>query len=175
VNADRTETHTERHDRNLVELLQELRVALPGVQVLFAFLLTVPFAARFDEVSSFERHVYFVTLLCSALASALFIAPTAYHRLNFSRGDKRHIVEVASRCTVLGLVALAIAMLGAVVLVTDFLFGARTMLVTAAGVFALFATLWFALPLLRRRHTVRRAYDEQRPGVALGDSRPLAG
>lgn len=169
----RSETDTERYDRNMVELLQELRVALPGVQVLFAFLLTVPFAARFDEVTPFERNVYFVTLLCSALASAFFTAPTAYHRLNFRRGDKRHIVEVASRCTVLGLVALFLAMLGAIILVTDFLFGGQTMAFTALGVFAVFTTLWFVLPLLRRRHT--KPVEDQRSGATPGSARPLAG
>ena len=176
MNGTRSETETEGYDRNMAELLQELRVALPGVQVLFAFLLNVPFAARFDDVSAFERNVYFVTLLCSALASAFFIAPTAYHRLNFRRGDKRHIVEVASRFTILGLVALFVAMLGAVVLITDFLFGAETMAVTALGVFAVFTTLWFVLPLLRRRHTRPAAGDDgQRSGATPGDARPLAG
>lgn len=151
----RNETPDERHDRNMAELLQELRVALPGVQVLFAFLLTVPFAPRFADVTSFQKDVYFATLLCSAAASALFIAPTAYHRLNFRRGDKEHIVDTASTFTILGLVALAFAMLGAVVLVTDFIYGATTTIVAAAGVAALLALLWFGLPLRRRRHSVR--------------------
>ena len=146
----RHESPDERYDRNMNELLQELRVALPGVQVLFAFLLTVPFAARFGDVTEFQKHVYFATLLASAVASALFIAPTAYHRLNFRKRDKRHIVEVASRLTVVGLVALAIAMLGAVVLVTDFLFGASTTWIAGVGVAVLLVAVWFALPLLRR-------------------------
>ena len=176
MNDTRSETETEGYDRNMAELLQELRVALPGVQVLFAFLLTVPFATRFDGVSAFERNVYFVTLLCSALASAFFIAPTAYHRLNFRRGDKRHIVEVPSRFTVLGLVALFVAMLGAVVMVTSFLFGAQTMVVTALGVFAVFTSLWFVLPLLRRRHTSpARADEPQRVGATRGSAGSFAG
>src|ERR687894_1738845 len=87
MNKGRDETTEERADRNMNELLQELRVALPGVQVLFAFLLTVPFAQRFADVSSFQKNVYFATLLFSAAASALFIAPTSYHRLNFRRRD----------------------------------------------------------------------------------------
>jgi hypothetical protein len=146
----RDETPDERYDRNLSELLQELRVALPGVQVLFAFLLTVPFAQGFRQVNEFQTHVYFVTLLCSAVATGFFIAPTAYHRLNFRQGDKRHIVEVASRLTVLGLVALALAMTGAVLLVTDLLFREGTVWATALGVAAMFVALWFVLPLLRR-------------------------
>ena len=149
---DRNESTDERHDRNMSELLQELRVALPGVQVLFAFLLTVPFAQRFSDVTAFQKDVYLATMLCSAAASALFIAPTAYHRFNFRRHDKEHIVDVASRCTILGLVALALAMIGAVVLVTDFLYQGTTTAVVAVAVAALFAVLWFVLPLLRRRH-----------------------
>ena len=161
--GERNETDTERYDRNMAELLQELRVALPGVQVLFAFLLAVPYAPRFEDVSSFQRHVYFATLLCSAVASAFFIAPTAYHRLNFRRRDKRHIVETASRFAIVGLIALALAMLGAVITVTDFLFGVGTVLVTGGAVLLLFATLWFLLPLLRRR---RNKLEEQHHGVS---------
>ena len=146
----RDETPDEKYDRNMSELLQELRVALPGVQVLFAFLLTVPFAQGFKQVTEFQTHVYFVTLLCSAAASAFFIAPTAYHRLNFRQGDKRHIVEVASRLTVLGMVALALAMTGAVLLVTDLLFRERTVWPAVLAVGGMFVVLWFVLPLLRR-------------------------
>ena len=154
--VERDETPTEQADRNLAELLQELRVALPGVQVLFAFLLAVPFQDRFEEATRFQEKTYFFTLLCSALATALLIAPTAYHRLNFRRGDKRHIVEVASLLTIAGLGVLALAMLGAVVLVTDFLFGTTTVVVTAAIVGVAFALLWFAAPMARRRQTERR-------------------
>ncbi len=107
----RDESPDERYDRNMNELLQELRVALPGVQVLFAFLLTVPFAQRFGQVTEFQTYVYFVTLLCSCVATAFFIAPTAYHRLNFRQGDKGHIVDMASRLAIMGLVALALATL----------------------------------------------------------------
>lgn len=154
--VERDETPTEQADRNLAELLQELRVALPGVQVLFAFLLAVPFQQRFEDTTRFQEDTYFFTLLCSALATALLIAPTAYHRLNFRRGDKRHIVEVASRLTIAGLGVLALAMLGAVVLVTDFLFGRTTVLVTAGVVGLAFFALWFAAPAARRRQTERR-------------------
>ena len=147
---DRDESPDERADRNLLELMQELRVALPGVQVLFAFLLTVPFAARFDEVTPFQKDVYFATLLCSVAASVLLIAPTAYHRLNFRQRDKRHIVDVSNRLSTAGLLALALAMTGATLLVTDVLFGTTTTVLVAVGVGTAFAVLWFALPLLRR-------------------------
>jgi hypothetical protein len=150
VTDTRHETPDERYDRNLSELLQELRVALPGVQVLFAFLLTVPFAQRFSDVTQFQTHVYFATLLCSAATSAFFIAPTAYHRLNFRRRDKEHIVAMAGRFTIMGLIALALAMTGAVVLVTDVIFESGTVWVTGLAVAALFVVLWFVLPLLRR-------------------------
>jgi hypothetical protein len=147
----RNETPDERADRNMNELLQELRVALPGVQVLFAFLLAVPFQQRFGQVTEFQKDVYFATLLLSAIATALLISPSAYHRLNFRRRDKEYIVNIASRAAVAGLAALALAMTGAVMLVTDELFGDTAVTVTAACVLLMFALLWFVMPLLRRR------------------------
>lgn len=157
VDDGRTESENERADRNMGELLQELRVALPGVQVLFAFLLAVPFQDGFEQVTTFQRDVYFATLLCSAAAIVLLIAPTPYHRLNFARGDKAHVVVVAGRLTLAGLAALAVAMTGAVLLVTDYLFGTAIVAATMAGVAALFASTWFVLPLLRRRETSPRS------------------
>ena len=148
--AHRDETPDERADRNMSELLQELRVALPGVQVLFAFLLAVPFAARFEDATSFQEKTYFVVLLLSAAATAFLIAPSAYHRLNFAQGDKPHIVQMASRLSVVGLTLLALAMSGAVLLVTDVLFESATVAVTTGVTLAVFASLWFVLPLLRR-------------------------
>jgi hypothetical protein len=151
----RNETPTQRADRNLSELLQELRVALPGVQVLFAFLLTVPFQQSFRDVTEFQRDVYFGTLLCSTLASALLMAPSAYHRLNFRRRDKTHIVETANKFMIAGLAVLAVAMTGAVTLVTDYLFGPVTVALTVAIAALGFATLWFVMPLARRRERDR--------------------
>ena len=148
--TDRDETPDERADRNMAELLQELRVALPGVQVLFAFLLAVPFAARFEDVTRFQEKAFFVTLLLSAAATAFLIAPSAYHRINFAQGDKPHIVRVASRLSVVGLALLALAMSGAVLFVTDFLFASATTAITTAVTVAMFTFLWFVLPLLRR-------------------------
>jgi membrane-bound acyltransferase YfiQ involved in biofilm formation len=147
---DRDETPDERADRNMSELLQELRVALPGVQVLFAFLLAVPFQQRFAQVTPFQEKTYFVVLLLSAAATAFLIAPSAYHRLNFAQGDKPHIVKVASRLSVIGLALLALAMSGAVLLVTDVLFESATVAITTAVTVVVFAVLWFALPLMRR-------------------------
>ena len=144
------ESESERLDRNLAELLQELRVALPGVQVLFAFLLAVPFQQRFAQATEFQRDVYFVTLLASAAASALFVAPTAYHRLMFREGDKPKLVSISSKRARGGLACLAIAMNGAVLLVTDVLFTRTTAVVTVAATGALFVGLWFVLGLFRK-------------------------
>src|SRR3954449_2606728 len=111
-----------RPNRQLLELLNELRVALPGVQVLFAFLLAVPFQQRFSEVTTFERYVYIVTLLASAAATAFLIAPTGYHRLLFQRGDRPLIIRHGTRMFICGLISLALAMTGAVYLVTEIVF-----------------------------------------------------
>jgi uncharacterized membrane protein len=146
----RNETPLERADRNLAELLQELRVALPGVQVLFAFLLTTPFQQRFGEVTGFQKHVYFVTLILTAFASGLLIAPSAYHRVEFRAGDKEHIVSVANRCALAGFAFLALAMAGAVLLVTDFLFESAHAYITAGLMLGFFLSLWYVAPLRRR-------------------------
>src|SRR5213592_2315419 len=122
----RDESDKERLDRNLNELLNELRVALPGVQVLFAFLLAVPFQQRFAQATSFERHMYLVTLLASAAATGFLIAPTGYHRLLFQRGDRPRIIRHGTRLFIAGLVCLAVAMTGAVYLVTEVVFSTAT-------------------------------------------------
>jgi hypothetical protein len=145
----RIESEQERVDRNLAELLGELRVALPGVQVLFAFLLVVPFNQRFAQVTAFQEKVYFVTLLCAAGASVCLIAPTVHHRIAFRRQDKEHIVLVANRLALAGLAFLAIAMTGAILLVTDVLFGTATTIVATAFVGAAFALFWYGLPVQR--------------------------
>jgi hypothetical protein len=148
--SEDVETQQERLNRELDTLLGELRVAMPGVQVLFAFLLAVPFQQRFAQVTDFQRDVYFATLLAAAAASALFVAPTAYHRLMFRHRDKPRLVSISSKLAVAGLVCLAIAMNGAVLLVTDVLFATTTVAVTVAGTSALFVALWFGLGLVRR-------------------------
>jgi cation transport ATPase len=147
---DRSEEEQERLNRQMTELLNELRVAMPGVQVLFGFLLAVPFQQRFQEVNGFQRDVYFVTLLASATATAFLIAPSAYHRIAFQTGDKPRIIRVGTVQFVCGLVALAIAMNGAVLLVTDVLFQATTVVVTLVITGSLFAWLWFGIGLWRR-------------------------
>jgi len=138
-----------RRDRQMIELLNELRVALPGVQILFAFLLTVPFTPRFTALTPFQRDTYYVTLIATALSTACLIAPSAGHRLRFHQGDRAWVIESANRLTIAGLVLLAIALAGSVLLITDMLFdGARVWIYTGA-VWAVFLVLWFVRPLVR--------------------------
>lgn len=144
------ESGTQRLNRELIELLNELRVALPGVQVLFAFLLALPFQQRFDETTSFQRDVFFAGLSLAFLASALLIAPTAVHRLNFRAHDKERIVLVSNRLVIAGTGVLALAMICVMALIADFLFGASTTIVVTAVSTLSFLLLWVALPLGRR-------------------------
>jgi hypothetical protein len=134
----------------MTELLNELRVAMPGVQVLFAFLLAVPFQQRFETVNAFQRDVYLGTLLAAATATAFLIAPSAYHRIAFQAHEKEHIIHMGTRQFVCGIVALAVAMDGAVLLVTDVLFKTTTVIVVLVGVSAMFSWLWFGIGLWRR-------------------------
>jgi hypothetical protein len=144
------ESHEERINRELIELLNELRVALPGVQILFAFLLAVPFTQRFARVTDVQKDAFMVALLCSLAGTALLIAPSAFHRIRFRDRDKEALIRIANVLTIAGLGFLAVGMTAVVFLVTDLLFkGAVTAIVTVATA-ALFALVWFALPLLRK-------------------------
>jgi uncharacterized protein involved in cysteine biosynthesis len=145
----RKESEAERVDRNLQEMLGELRVALPGVQVLFAFLLVVPFNQRFAQVTDFQKTLYLVTMLCTTASTICLIAPTAHHRIEFRQQNKEQIVETGNRIVIVGLGLLALAMTGAVLFVTDFLYGTGTTLAAAGGVALGFAVLWYAIPLRR--------------------------
>ena len=149
--SGRHESEDERLDRNLGELLQELRVALPGVQVLFAFLLAVPFQQHFSSISDFDKAAYFATLLLTAISAALLIAPSAYHRLTFRYQQKHRLVFVSNRLSIAGLGTLALAMTCAILLITNVLFGTvATTVVTTVLVLGMFGVLWVALPLKRR-------------------------
>ena len=152
----RNETEKERLDRNLNELLGELRVALPGVQVLFAFLLAVPFNQGFSKATTFQKDVYLVTLLLTAVATALLIAPSSYHRLQFRQDDKKHIVFLSNRLAIAGFAFLAAAMSSAVLLVTDYIFGATTAAVCTIGAAIFLYGLWYATPLMRRAKLSRK-------------------
>jgi hypothetical protein len=145
------ESEKQRVDRELIELLNELRVALPGVQVLFAFLLAVPFQQRFVQRPPFEHDVYYVTLCLAFVATALLIAPSALHRLNFRVADKRIIVFVSNWLIIAGLGVLALSMSGVMLLITHLLFGLTASIVATSMAGVIFALLWVALPLRERR------------------------
>lgn len=147
----REETAKERLDRNFEELTGELRVVITGVQVLFAFLLVVPFDTGFEHVGTYERVVYFVTLLLASASALCMIAPAAQHRFLFRHDDKRHIVFASNRIVIVGLAFLALAMCGCLLLVSTTLFGVFAGLLTVVLAALPFAVLWFAAPLLRRR------------------------
>jgi predicted membrane channel-forming protein YqfA (hemolysin III family) len=149
--ADRSdESHAERLDRELIELLNELRVLLPGVQVLFAFLLAVPFAGAFQEVTDFQRDVYAFSLLAALAATVCLVSPTTYHRIRWRQRDKEVMLRTANRLAIAGSFFLATSMTCAILLVGDYLF-ARWAAVLATVITAFgFATLWFGLPLARR-------------------------
>jgi O-antigen/teichoic acid export membrane protein len=149
--SGRDETPRERIDRNMQELNGELRVVVTGVQVLFAFLLVVPFDTGFRGIGDFERGVYFVTLIFAALAAVCTIAPSAQHRFLFRYDDKPRLVYVSNRVVIAGLGCLAVAMCGALLLVATKLFGLAAGAVTTIAVAAPFAVLWFAMPIRRRR------------------------
>ena len=145
-----SETESERNSRRLLELLQEVRVATAGVQILFGFLLAVPFQQRFGRISSFQKHVYLGVLICTALSSSLLIAPSAMHRLLFGRGHKQAIIRYANRMVIYGLVLLAVAMIGVVLLITHELFGPGSAIAITVPIALVFIGTWFVIPLARR-------------------------
>jgi hypothetical protein len=148
---ERNETPEQRDDRNLIELLQELRVAGLGVQVLFGFLLAIPFTNKFSQLSEAQRDLYVTTLLLAALAAMLLLAPVAFHRILFRMQQKEFLVRAANALAILGLVAVAMAVSATVALVLSYVLpGVLTVVITSAMV-ALFVGLWFAYPLSRRR------------------------
>jgi Family of unknown function (DUF6328) len=148
--ATHEESEQERINRELIELLNELRVALPGVQVLFAFLLAVPFTQRFQQLTDGQEYAFFVSLLCTALGSVLLIAPSTYHRLRFREHDKEQMLQTANRLSIAGTIFLAVAMTSAVYLITDLVFHAPLTLLVTALTGAAFAWFWYGLPLSRK-------------------------
>jgi hypothetical protein len=145
------ETEAERDDRNLIELLQELRVAGLGVQVLFGFLLSIPFTNGFAKLNQAQHGLYVATLVLAAIATALLLAPVAYHRLVFRRHQKGQLVRDANILAILGLAAVGLDVSAAVLLVVSFVDRGATVALVALFVVCLFAVLWFVLPLARRR------------------------
>ena len=143
------EDDRERVNRELIELLNELRVALPGVQVLFAFLLTVPFSQRFHSVTQAQRVAYFVAFLSAALGTALLIAPSSYHRLRFRRGDKSRMLFTSNKLVIAGMAFVAVAMTGVVFVITDVLFGIPAASAITAAITLWFLWFWYGLPITR--------------------------
>jgi hypothetical protein len=150
VDPGSDEPTSERLNRELIELLNELRVALPGVQVLFAFLLTVPFSSRFETITSVQRGLYFATLVGTTIATVLFMTPTAFHRIQFRQGDKERILRVSNVFAIVGIGSMAISITLAITLIADLLFGAGAAVAVGASALLVMGGLWFAYPLSRR-------------------------
>jgi hypothetical protein len=152
----RDESEPERLDRNTVELLNELRIGATGIQFMFAFLLVVPFNTRWTTVDTFERDVYFVTLLLVAMAAFLLMAPPIHHRILFRHGEKPFLLSIANRIAIAGMACLALGFLGILLLISDVVVGglAPVIVTTAAGI--VIGGLWFGLPLVRRDEDDRR-------------------
>jgi Family of unknown function (DUF6328) len=152
----------QRADRNFAELLQELRVAQTGVQILFAFLLTLSFMDRFATINAFQRGMYVFTLVTSATTVALLVAPVAVHRLLFQRGRKRELVAAGHRLAIIGLISLAVTMLAGMLLVLDVVVGRAAAVSVVAALAVVFAALWAGVPLRVRRGPVRRLVPRRR-------------
>jgi hypothetical protein len=160
--SERNETELQRCDRHLSELIQEVRVAQTGVQVLFGFLLMVPFTARFGMVTTSQRWLYFGTLAAAGAAAMLLIAPGAQHRILFRCGDKEHIVRMANRYAIAGLASVALAMVGALLFIADVLLGSPGAGIVGAVAAASSIWCWYLQPL-RRRQALQRRERNQRP------------
>lgn len=151
----RQESESQRIDRNFGELLQELRVAQAGVQILFGFLLSLAFQARFGDLNTFQRELYLVTLVASALAVVFFTGPVAAHRMLFRRGVKDFLVRYTARMAAVGLLFLAFAVVGGVVLVADVLLVHAAAIGIGVGLLLIGAVLWIVVPGVVRRHTTK--------------------
>jgi Family of unknown function (DUF6328) len=163
---DHKEDHKERVDRETIELLNELRVILPGIQVLLAFLLTAPFNQRFTQLTNGQEAAFFTALACTAVAVALLIAPTTFHRIQFRSGDKEYMLRLSNLFILIGTGFLAAGMCAAIGLVTDLTFGGALTWVATAVAAALQAGLWYALPLARRHGGTRVGGTARQPSGA---------
>jgi hypothetical protein len=156
------ESRKERLDRELMELLQELRVVIPGVQVLLAFLLTAPFQQRFAELPGSMRNAFFAAIVCATLATAFLIAPSAHHRLRWRAGDKERLLRVGNQMAIIGTVFLAAAIVLALYVITDVLFTTNLAVLTAIAALVVFGGLWYALPTLGRQPQESRGASSRR-------------
>jgi Family of unknown function (DUF6328) len=155
----------QRADRAYGEILQEVRVAQTGVQILFAFLLALAFQARFVYTTHFQRDAYAVTLLLCAAATALLIAPAAFHRVVYRRKLKQHLVQAASRLALSGLVLLMFSLVSAVLLIMDVVFGMGPAVIMASGTLGWFLAWWFVLPMWSRIRHAAAGGGSGRPGA----------
>jgi hypothetical protein len=162
------EDHDEQVNRELIELVNELRVILPGIQVLFAFLLTVPFSQRFAGISTSQRSLYFVAVLCTAASTVFLIATPTYHRFLFREADKERLLRLANQMTITGTTFLAVAILAALRLITDLLYDGPAVAAVTAVAAALIGWLWFALPIGRRARKHQRGEPQEAPGPEGG-------
>lgn len=144
------ESPKERVDRELIELLNGLRVILPGVQVLLAFLLTVPFSSGFPRASPTERIVYFATVLLTVSATGALTMPAAYHRIRFRQGDKERMLRLSNTFAIVGLALLTVAMASVVFLITNVLYGIGVAIPVGLAVLLVLGLSWFAIPVFRR-------------------------
>jgi hypothetical protein len=143
------ESKDERLDRELIELLNELRVALPGVQVLFAFLLVVPFQQGYSRLSELDRDVYFVAVMAAMVATALLIAPSVYHRVRFRDTDKEWLIQISNRLALVGTFFIAVSMVCTIFLITDVIFGGWQALLATLASAVVFGGLWYGIALYR--------------------------
>ncbi len=165
----RKEPQYARDDRNLSELVQELRVAGLGVQVLFGFLLALPFSARFTRLSTPQRGLYMADVVLAAVTTALLVGPVAYHRLLFRQQQKERLIRAANVMAICGLITVALAITAAVLLIASFVVHGALAIILAACVFCLFAGLWILIPLARREHVEHSAGEHGGGGGAGGD------
>jgi hypothetical protein len=142
-----------KQDRELIELLNELRVALPGVQVMFAFLLMVPFSQGFVKVTSVQKAAFFVALVGTAIATILLIAPSSFHRIQWREHDKERLLQISNGLTIAGLAFLALSMTAVVFTITDFMYGSPVSLIVSVVIGLAFAVLWYVIPLIRKAKT----------------------
>jgi Family of unknown function (DUF6328) len=156
------ESKSERLNRELMELLQELRVVIPGVQVLLAFLLTAPFQQRFANLPGSMRNAYFAAIACATLATAFLIAPSAHHRLRWRTGEKEPLVRIGNQMAIIGTVFLAAAIVLALYVITDVLFTTNLAVLTAIAAVVVFAGLWYVVPLLWRSPSAAEKAEEAR-------------
>jgi hypothetical protein len=164
------ESKGERLDRELMELLQELRVVIPGVQVLLAFLLTAPFQQRFAQLPGSMRNAFFASIVCASLATAFLIAPSAHHRLRWRAGEKERLVRVGNQMAIIGTVFLAAAIVLALYVITDVLFTTDLAVMTAIAALLVFGVLWYVVPMAGRSPDDKDAAPDDQPQESRGAS-----